>query len=67
MKTKFLIFQTLGVLMFIYFYFTQKHYFDIFIGDTIYNINYFYPVLLVLIIGNLFYLFKLIQQRNSNY
>ena len=63
MKTRFLIFQTIGILLFIYFYFLQKNYFDVFIGDTFYIINYFYPVLLVLIIGNLFYLYKRLKTK----
>lgn len=63
MKNKFLIFQAIGILLFVFFFFSD-YYFDIFIYDTIYNVNYFYPVLLFLIIGSVYYLIKYRKLKN---
>jgi hypothetical protein len=62
MKNRFLIFQTIGVLLFIFFFFS-KYYFSVFIYDTIYIINYFYLVLLFLIIGSVFYGVKYLRLK----
>ena len=57
MKNKFLVFLTIGVVLFIFFYFSD-YYFNLNIGDTYYVINYFYPILILLIIGGFFYFYK---------
>lgn len=57
MKNKFLVFQAIGISIFVFFYFT-KYYFDIFIYDTIYIISSFYIPLLILLIGNIYFFVK---------
>lgn len=57
MKNKFLVFLTIGVLLFVFFYFSD-YYFNLNIGDTYYVINYFYPMLILLIIGSIIYFYK---------
>lgn len=65
MKNRFLIFQIVGILIFLIL-FLLKYSFTAFIGDTIYIISYFYIALLFLIIGNVIFLLGRLKQRNSN-
>lgn len=53
----YLIFLTICILSFIYFYFDQ-HFYTINLYDTYYLISYFFLVIPVLIIGTVFYLIK---------
>lgn len=62
MKNRFLIFLTIGILLFVFFYFSD-YYFNLNVGDTYYVINYFYPILLLLILGNVFYFYKLYKRK----
>jgi hypothetical protein len=62
MKNKVLIFQAIGLLLFVFFFFSE-YYFDVFIYDTIYIINYFYLVLVFLIIGNIFFTIKFYKSK----
>ncbi len=57
MKNKFLPFLTIGIVLFVFFYFSD-YYFNLNIGDTYYVINYFYPILILLIIGSIVYFYK---------
>lgn len=62
MKNKVLIFQAICLLLFVFFFFSE-YYFDVFIYDTIYIINYFYLVLVFLIIGNVFFTIKFYKSK----
>ena len=66
MKNKFLVFLTIGVVLFIFFYFSD-YYFNLNIGDTYYVINYFYPILILLIIGGFFIFIKKPKEKYHNY
>lgn len=61
----YLIFLTISTLLLVYFYFVQ-YFFTINIYDTYYMVSYFFPVLLVLIIGTIIYLFNLRKQKQNN-
>ncbi len=62
MKNKFLPFLTIGIVLFVFFYFSD-YYFNLNIGDTYYVINYFYPILILLIIGSIVYFYKRINKK----
>lgn len=62
MKINFLIFSIIGIVTFLYFYFSE-YYFNINIGDSYYVVNYFYPVLILLVFGNMIYFFKLKKKQ----
>lgn len=65
MKTltrNYLIFTTICILLFVYFYFSQ-YYYTINLYDTYYLINYFFFVVVAFIIGTVFYLRKLLIKR----
>ncbi|TCN57390.1 hypothetical protein D0809_12500 [Flavobacterium circumlabens] len=64
MKNRFLIFLTICILLFVFFFFSN-YYFDVFIYDTIYNINYFYLVLVFLLVGSIFYFVKYKRENNN--
>jgi uncharacterized membrane protein YqjE len=61
----YLIFLAISTLLLVYFYFVQ-YFFTINIYDTYYMVSYFFPVLLVLIIGTIIYIFKLRKQKQNN-
>ncbi len=58
MKIKFYIFLIVGIVALLFFYFSD-YYFNLNIGDSYYVVNYFYPVLILLVFGNMIYIFKL--------
>ena len=65
MKIKFYIFLIVGIVALLFFYFSDN-YFNLNIGDSYYVVNYFYPVLILLVFGNMFYIFKLKKGVKSN-
>lgn len=62
MKNKFLLFLIIGIALFVFFYFSD-YYFNLNIGDTYYVINYFYPILIVLIVGSAIYFYKRTKEK----
>ncbi|PBI87954.1 hypothetical protein BSF41_28250 [Flavobacterium sp. ACN2] len=62
MNNKFLVFLIIGIMLFIFFYFSD-YYFNLNIGDTYYVINYFYPILVLLIIGGVIYFYKTAKEK----
>lgn len=64
MKNKYLVFITIGIVLFVFFYFSD-YYFNLNIGDTYYVINYFYPILILLIIGSVFYFYKRTKEKTG--
>lgn len=61
----YLFFLAISTLLLVYFYFVQ-YFLTINIYDTYYMVSYFFPVLLILIIGTIIYLFKLRKQKQNN-
>lgn len=64
MKNNFLIFLTIGILLFVFLYFSD-FYFNLNIGDTYYVVNYFYVALLFLILGSVLFLAKWLKKRKT--
>ncbi len=61
----YLIFLAISTLLLVYFYFVQ-YFLTINIYDTYYMVSYFFPVLLILIIGTIIYFFRLRKQKQNN-
>jgi hypothetical protein len=62
MRSKFLVFLIIGIVLFVFFYFSD-YYFNLNIGDTYYVVNYFYPILILLIIGSVVYFYKRTKEK----
>jgi len=65
MKINFLTFITICILSFIYLYFSE-YYFNFCIGDSFYVVNYFYVVLLLIIVTIAFYLVRISIRKLKN-